>query len=629
MILSLGVCLLYGAFTASAGTLPTQAREGAVQAAWFSQGTCSGGTDPVHIRIEPNPAQRIQIGFFESSASAIGQQWRTAGWMAALVSTTLLGQDLHRQRISYTLRGLVDGPSAGALTTCGLLALMRGETIPTYVSMTGTINPDGTIGPVGGIPLKIRGAKEAGITRFAVPLGQRRDRNLCTKQEEDVIALGRSLGVEVAEVGDVREAYAFLTGTPLPTSPPRRVSIAIPADIRDAYRQLFAPWEERYEAARRIIAGAQPQELPGELEQFWRHAVTLAAAGRNELKAGHEPAAFNRLWMAVLNAEFVARSVRGMRTVLTRGLPALHDLTRAELSQVRQDVATKSTAFQGISVLTPVDAGAVASMGANVAVALAFLRQAEESLSRSIELSRSKNPKDHFESGLRAFEALGHGSVVGPVVDAAVATKGWLGRGGPPLRGGRGDLDAAHELYYSAARSNLEYVDALHTAEQAVQQRIDLESARRDLRRHDPQYLSAAGALEQAGRLRDFFGQGDAFAFARLGAWMRTVSTSSALIAKYYSLDARLNEQGRVTGFGNEPALLRMTEMAEQEALRTLGEADAATAAVGTPMLATLLDAARRNRDVSVSAEDRLMALMLFWDATLTARLMTQLATGR
>jgi hypothetical protein len=95
MILSLGVCLLYGAFTASAGTLPTQVREGAVQAAWFSRGTCSGGTDPVHIRIEPNPARRIQIGFFESSASAIGQQWRTAGWMAALVSTTLLGQDLH------------------------------------------------------------------------------------------------------------------------------------------------------------------------------------------------------------------------------------------------------------------------------------------------------------------------------------------------------------------------------------------------------------------------------------------------------------------------------------------------------------------------------------------------------
>jgi hypothetical protein len=46
-------------------------------------------------------------------------------------------------------------------------------------------------------------------------------------------------------------------------------------------------------------------------------------------------------------------------------------------------------------------------------------------------------------------------------------------------------------------------------------------------------------------------------------------------------------------------------------------------------MLRTMLDASRGNRDINVSVEDRLIALMLFWDATLTARLMTQLATGR
>jgi hypothetical protein len=84
-----------------------------------------------------------------------------------------------------------------------------------------------------------------------------------------------------------------------------------------------------------------------------------------------------------------------------------------------------------------------------------------------------------------------------------------------------------------------------------------------------------------------------------------------------------------VTAFGNEEALKRMTEMAEQEAARALGEADASTAGASTPMLATLLDAARRNRDVTISAEDRLMALILFWDATLNARLMTQLAARR
>jgi hypothetical protein len=268
-------------------------------------------------------------------------------------------------------------------------------------------------------------------------------------------------------------------------------------------------------------------------------------------------------------------------------------------------------------------------MGANLAVAIAFLAQADASLSRSIELSRSQNPTDHFDAGPRAFEALAHASVAGPLVDAAVATKGWLGRGGPPLpRAGRG-IESAYDLYRSTALYNLEYVDALYTARQAEKKKHDIDSARREQRSSDPHYLAARGALEQAGKLPAYFGEGKAGLLAVLGALMRAVSNSSGLVAKYYSLSARLDEQGRVTGFGNEPALQHMTKIAEQEALRTVGEADAATAGASTPMLGTMLDAARGNRDINVSAEDRLMALMLFWDATLTAWLMTQLATGR
>jgi hypothetical protein len=629
LIICVGMCLLYGASPANPGTRLPSVREGVVHATWVDQHACIGGTNPVYIRIEPNLSQHIQVGFFETSAGAIRQQWRTAGWMAALVATTLLGQDLYSQRISYTLDRPIEGPSAGGLTTCGLLALMRGETIPQHVSMTGSINPDGTIGPVGGIAFKLKGAQDAKKTRFAVPLGQRHQRNVCTHKEEDLITLGQSLGIEVAEVGDVREAYTFLTGIPLPAAAPRPVSMAIPDDIRRAYRQLFAQWEGRYQTARRIVASAQSWELPEDLEKFWRHAVKLAATGHDELKAGHEPAAFNRIWMAVLNAEFVARGVLGMRTIQTRGLPALHALTQGEIAQVRQYVASHTKAFQGISVSTPVDAGAVGIMGANMAVALAFLAQADESLSRSIELSRSQHPQDRFDAGLRSFEALGHASVAGPLVDAAVATKGWLGRGGSPLsRAGRASL-SAYDLYRSTALSNLEYVDALYTARQAERKKHDINTARQEQRSSDPHYLAARGALEQAGKLPAYFGEGEAGLLAVLGALMRTVSSSSGLVAKYYALSARLDEQGRVTGFGNEPALQHMTKMAEQEALRTVGEADAATAGASTLMLGTMLDAARGNRDINVSAEDRLMALMLFWDATLTARLMTQLATGR
>jgi hypothetical protein len=158
--------------------------------------------------------------------------WRSAAWMAALVATTLLDQDLGRHRISFDLGGRVDGPSAGALTTSGLLALLGNEgPLLTDATMTGTVNPDGTVGPVGGIPLKVAGVPEAGFTRFGIPLGQRQDVDPCTGEIVDVIELGKSLGVEVREIGDVRQAFAFLAGHVLPLhGQPRRGAPGEPRD---------------------------------------------------------------------------------------------------------------------------------------------------------------------------------------------------------------------------------------------------------------------------------------------------------------------------------------------------------------------------------------------------------------
>ena len=104
---------------------------------------------------------------------------------------------------------------------------------------------------------------------------------------------------------------------------------------------------------------------------------------------------------------------------------------------------------------------------------------------------------------------------------------------------------------------------------------------------------------------------------------------SGLLVAQHYSLQAKTDKLGRVVGFGREAAVLRMSELADQETLRAMGEAHAATAGASTPLLAASFDAAQRNRDVSVSAQDRLTALSLYWYTTLIARLITQLAPPR
>lgn len=90
--------------------------------------------------------------------------------MAGVVAATLLGRNLNAYRISYSYEEGVEGPSAGALTTAALVALMRGQVIADDVAMTGTVNPDGTVGPVDGIAQKIAGA-HARTKRFGIPVG--------------------------------------------------------------------------------------------------------------------------------------------------------------------------------------------------------------------------------------------------------------------------------------------------------------------------------------------------------------------------------------------------------------------------------------------------------------------------
>jgi len=70
---------------------------------------------------------------------------------------------------------VVDGPSAGGIITAALIAVIEGKLLNDTVFATGTINPDGTIGKVGGILEKAVAAAKAGCKLFLVPKGQKFD----------------------------------------------------------------------------------------------------------------------------------------------------------------------------------------------------------------------------------------------------------------------------------------------------------------------------------------------------------------------------------------------------------------------------------------------------------------------
>src|SRR6266571_3698632 len=87
-------------------------------------GTSTGGTNPVTVRISTSNSKEFRVGFTEDEVAGTGDSWRAAGWNAATVATLLNGSPLGGTEITFDVSGEIDGPSAGALMTIGILSLL-------------------------------------------------------------------------------------------------------------------------------------------------------------------------------------------------------------------------------------------------------------------------------------------------------------------------------------------------------------------------------------------------------------------------------------------------------------------------------------------------------------------------
>jgi uncharacterized protein len=107
----------------------------------------------------------------------IGIDIQTSVRTSVQVAEEVTGVSLGKTDVILTITAeeeveIVDGPSAGAAITVALIATIKGTPIVEGYYMTGTINGDGSIGPVGGVPEKALAAAKSGATHFLVPQGE-------------------------------------------------------------------------------------------------------------------------------------------------------------------------------------------------------------------------------------------------------------------------------------------------------------------------------------------------------------------------------------------------------------------------------------------------------------------------
>ncbi|MCD6476639.1 MAG: hypothetical protein J7K26_00530 [Candidatus Aenigmarchaeota archaeon] len=144
------------------------------------------------------------------------------------IAENVTGIDTSKLDLIYIIKsnetGIIGGPSAGAALTIATIGALENKTMKKGILITGTINPDGTIGKVGGILEKAKAAKQAGAQLFLVPLGQGIETKLepiktcktagqityCQlKYKKQMINIGENADIAVLEVKNIYDALKY------------------------------------------------------------------------------------------------------------------------------------------------------------------------------------------------------------------------------------------------------------------------------------------------------------------------------------------------------------------------------------------------------------------------------------
>lgn len=147
--------------------------------------------------------------------------------IARRVAENITGKAMKDYNIVYTIEAnasVIGGPSAGAALALATIAALESREPRSNVMVTGSINRDGSIGPVSSILEKAKAAKEAGAEQFLVPLSQSVEviyettescevfggAQICTEEiKPRKIEVANESGIEVLEVESVEEAMKY------------------------------------------------------------------------------------------------------------------------------------------------------------------------------------------------------------------------------------------------------------------------------------------------------------------------------------------------------------------------------------------------------------------------------------
>ncbi|MDB4954152.1 MAG: peptidase lon domain protein [Myxococcales bacterium] len=622
--------------------LPVIASNALVDAMFVKLGgtaPASGGMTPVKLATGPNAEGSVQVGIYEEFAGGTGAQWRAGVWVSALVAATALNKDLTDFTFSASSGGYIDGASASGLMAGGFLAAMTGAAIDPKVTMTGTINPDGTFGPVGGIPEKFLGSIEKGKTKLGYPIGMRYAKSEVSGKPVDLVELAKAHGAEAIEIADIHEAYKLLTGKRLPEAVPvSEADMALDAQTIKALDDKYQEWQQRLATDWGAVVELESAgKLPKTLSLVRRYAQDNVDAAEKLHKRGMIAAAYSKMLAAWAYTSGTATTFQ-MLTKVRAG-----NITGAIAQLDALDAVDETAAvFKKIGALRPTTLGGHLVMLSAFQAALrgwGFHVFAHAAIVRSKAYLESLTGKDAGELGSAAIAEELVNTIAPTVlyVDRTVAST--------VLATQELDFELENSVTYvcsipnvlkmsasfqSASIAGLNYFDTLLVEPFAQASHVTTDEAREQIALIEPDYLVAfmtsklgdAEGLPQ--ELKTAWGEHSlAWGLMSLAGNELAYFNSAQLVAKYYSLVIHTDAAGKISSIDHDKAFTNMLASAERSARASARAARIATGAIPVQAkLAYQLASVEREGELT----DKIDALSEFWAASAFSQTAVMLA---
>jgi uncharacterized protein len=578
-------------------------------------GKYSGLCHKIRITAGGGDGSKVRVGFFETEVSGFGDMWRAAAWSAALNAAVITDFDPRALHVAFEYEGRIDGPSAGALMTVGVLAAVRGDTVKPDIAMTGTINPDGTIGPVGGIPHKIQGAVDAGMKIVCIPGGTRYDRDMNLGKDVDLIEHGKKLGIEVIPVFDIYTAYEILTGVTLPRPPSANLP-RIPLEFQKEVQEKSDEWHDLYKKALNSYSTMPGKaKLSQEAVDLYKKGLAIIQHAEQMKNEGEVSAVFWDHVHAAIYGYLALELGKCRQTYAISGYSGTVSRLRdnAWLEKEVQKTAkrlrreTPKTLDQLSMYLNACD---------SFIEALSLQQIAKDTLADLPTEESEEATKDAITAASHQIIAWLDLRLVGDYLDLGAAY------------GGRALPDSApwndvSDYFRRASRANMAAFDACIIKERAKASAMGPEQYKVDLKQHDLNYAMVQVAVENVfPKLNEYFGDGPAFGYGSFSTNLYLQTRSAGLLAKYYSLEVVVDEDTGAVSMSKERTLGEWLTFAEDNSRRNIARLK--SAGIESAPCVQLHEIARikSRRDLT----EKLEALNEFWSCDLQAQVLYRIA---